>query len=225
MNPPFTIAQFLGIFSAYNQAIWPFQIVAYGLGILAVVAIWRKWTSAHWLVPSILALMWAVNAIGYHYFFFTKINPAAVIFAGFFAVQAALLGASAVFDSDTRFVFGRDLRSITGVAFIVYAMLVYPLLGSVAGHGFMNGPMLGVAPCPTTIFTIGLLLLARGKWVVWLPVIPILWSLVGFAAALQLGMPEDFGLPAAAVALAIALIADRRQATTSLQSAKAERRT
>jgi Family of unknown function (DUF6064) len=215
MNPPFTIEQFLGVFAAYNQAIWPFQIMAYSLGIVAVMAIWRTWTSAHWLIPSILAVMWAVNAIGYHYFFFTTINPAAIILAGFFAVQAALLGASAAFDNDTRFVFDRDLRSITGAAFIVYAMLVYPLLGYVAGHGFMQGPMLGVAPCPTTIFTIGLLLLARGKWVAWLSVIPILWSLVGFAAALQLGMPEDFGLPAAAVALVIALTREKLRAIGS----------
>ena len=48
---------------------------------------------------------------------------------------------------------------------------------------------------PPTIFTIGLLLLARGTWVVWLSIIPFLWSLVGLAAALQLGIPEDLELP------------------------------
>ena len=53
----------------------------------------------------------------------------------------------------------------------------------------MTGPLFGVAPCPTTIFTIGMLLLARGGWVVWLSIIPLLWSLVGLAAALQLGFP------------------------------------
>lgn len=29
MNPPLTIEQYLGVFVAYNAAIWPAQIVAY----------------------------------------------------------------------------------------------------------------------------------------------------------------------------------------------------
>jgi len=69
--------------------------------------------------------------------------------------------------------------------------------------------LFGVAPCPTTIFTIGMLLLARGRWVVWLSIIPLLWSLVGLAAALQLGIPEDFGLPAAGFGLVSALIIEK----------------
>ena len=100
------------------------------------------------------------------------------------------------------------MRSWAGGALIFYAFLIYPILGMRAGHGLMAGPMFGVAPCPTTIFTIGLLLLARGKWVPWLSIIPILWSLVGLAAALQLGIPEDFGLPVAGVLLAIMLALD-----------------
>ena len=65
----------------------------------------------------------------------------------------------------------------------------------------MQGPMFGVAPCPTTIFTIGMLLLASGSWVAELSIIPFAWSLVGLAAALQLGIPEDFGLPVAGLVL------------------------
>jgi hypothetical protein len=36
-----------------------------------------------------------------------------------------------------------------------------------------------------------------------------LWSLVGLAAAVQLGISEDFGLPVAAIALVIVLASDR----------------
>lgn len=42
MNPPFTTGQFLNVFSAYNLAIWPAQITAYGLGVIAVAALWMK---------------------------------------------------------------------------------------------------------------------------------------------------------------------------------------
>lgn len=194
MNPPFTIEQFLAVFVAYNAAIWPAQIVAYVLGLVAIAAVWSRQSIASRLIPFILALMWALNGIGYHFLYFSTINPAAKLFAAFFVLQAILLAASAVAANGMRFGIGRELHSFAGLAVIVYAMLIYPTLGILAGHGMMAGPMFGVAPCPTTIFTIGMLLLARGQWVAWLSIIPLLWSVVGLAAAVKLGIPEDLGL-------------------------------
>ena len=69
----------------------------------------------------------------------------------------------------------------------------------------MTEPMFGFALCLTTIFTIGMLLLTRGCWVVQLSIIPILWSIVGLAAALQFGIAEDFALPIAGFILLIAV--------------------
>jgi Family of unknown function (DUF6064) len=226
MNPPFTIEQFLGVFAAYNAAIWPAQIVAYVLGLVAVAAVWSARPIASCLKLAILALMWALNGIGYQFLFFSTINPAAHVFAGFFILEAILIAACAVAAKELRFEIGRDFRSFTGLAAILYAMNIYPILGIQAGHGLLAGPMFGVAPCPTTIFTIGMLLLMRGRWVVWLSIIPLLWSLVGLAAALQLGIPEDLALPVAGLCLLLALAADtfrlwsgRRSAATSFGSA------
>jgi Family of unknown function (DUF6064) len=212
VTTPFTIEQFLGVFVAYNSAIWPAQILAYVLGLAAVAALWGRWPIASQLIPAILVLLWAMNGIGYHYLFFTTINPAATLFAGLFLIQAILFAASAVSAKVMRFETGRDFRSFAGASFIIYAMLVYPILGIWAGHGLMKGPVFGVAPCPTTIFTIGMLLLARGRWVAWLAIIPFLWSLVGLAAALQLGIPEDWGLPVAGLALILVLGFDAHRA-------------
>lgn len=205
MNPPFTIEQFLGVFVAYNATIWPVQIVALVLGLVAIAALWREWPIAARLIPAILALMWAVNGIGYHFLFFAAVNPAAPLFAAFFVVQSILFAASALSPTGMRIEIGRDVRTALGAGFVVYAMAVYPILGIWAGHGLMKGPMFGVAPCPTTIFTIGMLLMARGRWVAWLAIIPFLWSLIGLAAALQLGMPEDLALPLAGATLLIAV--------------------
>ncbi len=202
MTAPFTIAEFLSVFAAYNAAIWPAQIAAYVLGVVAVAALWLKKPRPILLV---LALMWLWNAIGYHYLFFETINPAAPLFAGLFALEAALV-AACVFATDTvSFRIGRDFRTAAGLGFIAYAMLIYLALGLWAGRGFMAGPMFGVAPCPTTIFTIGMLLVARGRWVAWLSVVPILWSGVGLAAALQLRMFEDFALPVAGLVMLLVL--------------------
>jgi hypothetical protein len=52
---------------------------------------------------------------------------------------------------------------------------------------------------PTTIFTLGVLLLARPRVAPWLVAIPFLWSLLGVSAAAQLGIREDLGLVVAGV--------------------------
>jgi len=205
LGPPFTVAQFFAVFADYNAAIWPLQIVAYGLGVLAVVALWLRRPSANQVILSVLALMWAMNGIGYHLLFFAEINPIAPAFAALFLLQSILFAGAVLIPNDLRFEIWPNFISAAGLSCVVYALLIYEILGYRAGHGPMAGPLFGVAPCPTTIFTIGMLLLARGKWVVRLSIIPILWSLVGLAAAVQLGIPEDFGLPVAALALVIAL--------------------
>ncbi len=207
-DPPFTIAQFFAVFADYNTAIWPLQIVAYGLGGLAVIALWLKGPLAKQVIYSVLAIMWALNGVGYHFLFFAEINPAANTFAAFFLLQSILFATSVVIPNDLRFEIRPTFRSFAALLIIVYALLFYEILGHWADHGLMLGPLFGVAPCPTTIFTIGMLLLARGMWVVWLSIIPILWSLIGLAAAFQLGVPEDLALPIAGAMLLVMVAMD-----------------
>lgn len=213
LDPPFTAEQFFAVFAAYNAAIWPLQIVAYGLGVVATFAcLSLRGPLSNWVILTVLTVMWAFNGIGYHFLFFAEINPIAKAFAGIFLLQSILFAVSVMVPNALRFEVGLNSRSAAGLSFIVYALLIYELLGIWAGHGLMAGPMFGVAPCPTTIFTIGMLLMARGRWVVWLSIIPILWSLAGLAAAVQLGVPEDLGLPVAALVLAINLTVDTLRA-------------
>ena len=57
-------------------------------------------------------------------------------------------------------------------------------------------------PCPTTIFTAGVLMLATpGSW--GLSTVPVLWSAIGGSAAFLLGLRADVALPIACTALAI----------------------
>lgn len=219
MTAPFSVEQFLAVFAAYNNTIWPMQIVAYVLGAIAVAALFLASPLSSKIVILVLVSMWVQNAIVYHLMFFSTINPAANLFAAFFMLQAMLLVGSLMTADGVSFRLRIDLRSCAGLAFIIYALLIYPLLGIWAGHGLMLGPMFGVAPCPTTIFTIGLLMLASGTWVAWLSIIPVLWSLVGLAATLQLGILEDFALPVAGLVLVFVLLTgagrgDHHRATT-----------
>ena len=210
MNPPFTIEQFLAVFATYNAAIWPFQIAAYGVVIVALWAVFVPQSRLVRLAFALMSILWAVTGIGYHLMFFATINPIAPVFAAFFVLQAVLFLASAARPEDLQLRLGRDFRSIAGLATLSYALAIYPILGIWAGHGLLKGPMFGVAPCPTTIFTIGMLLIARGRWVIWLSIIPILWSMIGLAAAIQLGIPEDMAMPLVGAILAAVLLGTRR---------------
>jgi hypothetical protein len=69
-------------------------------------------------------------------------------------------------------------------------MLIYPVLGHFLGHTYPRSPTFGL-PCPTTIFTFGLLLWTGRGFPKYLLAIPAIWSMIGFFAALQLGVLED----------------------------------
>jgi len=68
-------------------------------------------------------------------------------------------------------------------------------------------PAFGVAPCPTTIFTIGILLTGSWRVVRWLLILPGLWAAVGGSAAILLGVPQDFGLLASLALLILLAVA------------------
>ncbi|NNU81775.1 hypothetical protein HMH01_15145 [Halovulum dunhuangense] len=65
----------------------------------------------------------------------------------------------------------------------------------------------GVAPCPTTIFTIAMLLMGSWRAVRWLLTLPGLWAAVGGSAAILLGVPQDFALLAALLLLLLFAVA------------------
>jgi hypothetical protein len=68
--------------------------------------------------------------------------------------------------------------------------------------------MFGVTPCPTTIFTFGVLLLSARPLPALLLVIPLAWAAIGGSAAVLLGVREDLTLTAAA---AIAVMLQRQR--------------
>jgi hypothetical protein len=129
----------------------------------------------------------------YHWLFFTAINPAAWLFGALFLAQALVFVGAGVVGDRLRYRFRLDAFGWTGAVFLGYALLLYPLLGVIAGHPYPDGPTFGL-PCPTTIATFGILLWASRRVPLWVLAIPLLWSLVGTSAAFQFGIPEDYGL-------------------------------
>lgn len=207
MALPFSPAQFFDVFAQYNEAIWPLQWFL-SVGAVVTVAMTLASPRLSRLGGVVLAFLWAWIAIAYHFVFFTKINPAAWVFG------AAALVASAVFSKHTlrgtlQFGQARGGSRAAGLGLVIYALVAYPLLGSLAGHAYPRMPTFGL-PCPTTIFTLGMLLLAKAPVPASVWVVPFAWSVVGTTAAFQLGVIQDYGLAGAAMAAAAVLIVRRR---------------
>jgi hypothetical protein len=212
MTLPFTVEEFLSVFERYNRAIGPAPLVAYALAALALALAWRGGRTATRAVLAILAAFWAMNGAAYHLAFFRPVNPAAAIFGALFLVQAALYAAAAARPGALAFGVRWTPRHALALALAAYAAVAYPLLGAALGHGYPRSPLLGVAPCPTTIFTFAVLLLADGPVPPRLYAIPFVWSLLGASAAAQLGIREDYGLVVAGIAGTAVLVVRRRSA-------------
>jgi hypothetical protein len=203
-----TTTQFLDMFAAYNRGVWPAQL---GLILLALAAVGFGLRGSRRLVPAILAVFWLWMGVVFHLIYFAPVNPAARIFGVVFVVQAALF-AWLAWRGGVSFRPKADAFGAAGAVFVLYALLLYPLIGTLAGHTPPAAPTFG-APCPTTIFTFGLLLWAEERVPRRLLVIPFVWALAGMSAVWVYGIVEDVGLPIAAGVAVVMLLRRRRTAT------------
>jgi hypothetical protein len=210
---PFTSEQFLAVFVNYNSAIWPIQIAAYLLGGVAVALLFLKPRGGDRIISGILSAMWLWTGLGYHGLWFSAINQAAYLFAALFILQGCYLVYAGAYSGLIHFRLRSDLAGRVGAAFVCYAAIIYPLIGMATGHHYPEIPMFGVTPCPTTIFTFGLLLLTARRVPRWLLVVPFVWSLIGGSAAVLLNVPQDWLLLVSGC-IAVPLIVFRDQHAT-----------
>jgi Family of unknown function (DUF6064) len=213
---PFTIQQFFQVFEKYNQAIYPIQ---FGLILIAAVAILlatsRK-PSRSTIMSGLLGVLWLWTGIVYHLIFFTAISPPAYLFGTLFIFQGLLFLYEGVARNRLSFRASQGFNGILGSVFMAYALVIYPFIGYRLGQIFPSSPTFGV-PCPTTIFTFGLLLWADREISLRLLIIPVLWSIVGTSAAWNFGIKEDFGLLIAATMGTAAIVQHNTQIENRLK--------
>ena len=210
MKVPFTVEQFMEVFKNYNTAVFPMPVIFYLIGIAAIYFAVNKYIWSDKIITIILALLWLWMGIVYHLIFFTTINKAAYLFGALYIIQGVLLAYFTFLNNRLSFNFHPDIYGLTGSALIVFAMIIYPVIGYFSGHVYPSSPTFGL-PCPTTIFTLGLLLWTDKKCPPIILVIPFLWSILGFSAAVSLGVYEDIGLLIAGlVAASMILIRNRK---------------
>ena len=200
MQLPFTREQFFDLFVAYNEALWS-AALALWMASAVIVALRLSARRPHdrW-ISALLVAHWAWSALAYHGAFFTRINPAAWLFAAFFLGQAVLFFRVGFVQRRLSFAPWNTAWAPLAWGLIGYS-LAYPAI-NVLDHGsLLRIPTFGL-PCPTTIFTAGVLMLATPRsWM--LSIVPVIWSAIGGSAAFLLGVHADVALPIAGIALAI----------------------
>jgi hypothetical protein len=221
MDLPFTQQQFFDVFATYNEAVWPIQVVAYVVGALAAVAAFRGGRIADRVVSGVLAGLWIWVGAVYHYLHFADVNPSARVFALLFVVQGVVFLLGGVVFHKLSFGFSTRPAALVGAALIAVAAIVYPLWGALAGHVYPRAPLFAVTPCPLTVFTFGMLLLARNRVPLGMIAIPFLWSMIGGSAALFLGVPQDLTLPVAGL-VGSALLIHRNRSLKKLAAPEAD---
>ena len=175
------------LFELYNAEVWPLQIVTLALGvmILGLMVRPRAWSGR--AVAVMLLACWLFVAWSYLLERYDSINFAARYYAIGFVLQAALLAWTGVIRDRLRF-DGSNIAKV-GLAFLVYALAVHPLMPLFTGRPWTQAEMFGLAPDPTAIATLGVLLAAnRSHWHLLVP--PLLWCAISGLTLWTMEQPE-----------------------------------
>jgi hypothetical protein len=191
------------MFELHNAAMWPQQVPVLAMGLaLILLAAWRPRAHGR-LIALLLAIQWAHVAWSFLWLRYATINWAAVYVAPVFAAEGALLLVAGTLLDRLAFDRGGWARSV-GLSITIFAVAGYPWLAPLSGRPIGGAEIFGIAPDPTVIGTLGLLLLARGKLPILLLAIPLLWCAASAATLWAMEAPEAWILPGAALVVVVA---------------------
>jgi hypothetical protein len=169
----------------YNHDVWPAQLAALAVGLWAIWLAASQRAGAGRVLAALLAVAWLWVGWAFHWQRYATINWAAQYFAAAFAVQAGLLVGLGVLRSDTHASPAGGAMHNLGWLLAVTGVVFYPLAGLLAGRPWSQAEVFGIAPEPTALASLGLLLASgyppsRARRCL-LAIIPTLALLVGAA--------------------------------------------
>ncbi len=197
---------FFQTFFQYNNTVWPMPMVGYAFGLIVVFSLCYENQLADRMISLVLGFFWMWIGLIQQLAFFSKIDRWANVFGILFMIQSILFLWLGVIKNRLIFRIPFSGFDLVGTIFIVYALIAYPIIGFFVGHSYPTSAVFGIAASPTTIFTFGVFLFAVGKFPIYMMIIPLIWSLIGFASSMIMGINEDFVLFVAGVSCFILTI-------------------
>lgn len=207
-------------FAQYNLSVWPMQIVGYVLCAIVLFAAVKRFKYSDQVIATILAFLWLWLGVMF-WLPADAVFPSVYVIAALSLIQGVLFLVS-IARPVVSYRVGTDAYSLTGLGLIVFAAIFYPLIGYVQGHIYPQSLTLGVFPCPTTIFTLGLFLCTASRVPKYLLIVPVLGAIIGGLISLygvlspSGGIAEDIALLVSGiVAIVMLTYRDRAIAPTS----------
>ncbi|MBQ5949345.1 DUF6064 family protein [Massilia sp. ST3] len=208
----FSARSYHRLFELYNQDIWPAQIVALLAGLAMLAGAVGGGARPSRIAALLLGLAWLWVAWAFHLERYAAINTAAPWFAAGFVLQGLMLLWMAAKPMPRLLRFNASPISWLGLGLVCLAVGAYPLLPIHEGRYQTQGEVFGVAPDPTAVATLGILLLMRARWPMW--VVPVAWCAISGAIQMELRVPLAW-LPVTAAALATGAWLVRRSVLSS----------
>ena len=221
----FSARTYYRLFELYNAALWPGHLLALGLGLALWLALLRRRSWAPRAAYVLLAVVWLWVAWAFHWQRFASINWAATWYAAAFAIQGLLLLCCAVFGARGRIEVQRDRTRTLGLGLLLFAIVMQPALGVLLGRPWQQAEVFGLAPDPTALGSLGVLLLMPMQpratpgaaaphrpamaWLLW--PIPLLWCAVTGTTLTTMHAADALLMPVAALLAVVAAAKLRRQ--------------
>lgn len=195
----FSARTYYRLFELYNIELWPLHLLFFALGATVLLLSRQRNEMARRILAAILALCWLWLAWAYHSQRYATINLAANYYALAFVLEALLLLWLSVMRGQLNFAAADSSRQRTGMGLFIFAWLCFPLLGPLLGRSWSQAEIFGMAPDPTALATLGILLLGGTRSVWWLFPIPVIWCLISGATLWAMGSIDFFIAPLAAL--------------------------
>jgi hypothetical protein len=211
----FSPATYWRLFELHNLELWPAQVPALAAGATIFALVRAPAVQPGRVAAALLAACWLWVAWAFHLQRYATINWAAGWFALAFAVQALLLVWAGVVRGRLAF-DGPDTRARrAGVALLAFALIGLPLAAPLSGRPWAQAELFGIAPDPTAIATLGVLLAAAGRAPWGLMVLPLAWCVVSGATLYAM---RSWGATVCAGAMLVALLAAWSKRTRTSRS-------
>lgn len=191
------------LFERLNQSAWPAQFAAQAMG---VALLWFTWHHRVRPTAIFMAIAWVWVGLEFHLRLFAELNWAARYIAWAFFAQSGLLVVLLGLYRPRKILSyaGGDQRMFRAIVTALAGALLwlYPLYTLLGERTWRGMEIFAIAPDPTALFTLILLLLPRRiPWL--LSIIPVLWCFYSGAVWWAMGWHQGLILPLFAVAFVI----------------------
>ncbi len=211
---PFTAEVYFVTVGQFSRDTWPASFVAFFLCILALVIACWPWIWRDRLVSTILALIWVWAGLGFQMSYLSSILWAATPLGVLFVAEGLLLACLGVLRSDLKFYAPSSFAGWLGLMLALGSVACYPVFALVVGIERSQLPIVGMAPTPTALYTLGMLLLTVPRAPLFLTIVPMIWLILAAAGGWLMQSSTALLLLLVGLVAVVTLIAKRHPPTS-----------